>query len=309
MTPADRDPYAYIDLARRGRTGLWVGLRGFGRIVLYVLAGMVVGGALVAAIIVWNPDGRAMLDRLSKGEAGPVPEFAAVLLQSVVVFWAVRDATVRTQRRPLMTLIAGTGRFDLRQALVGAVAMLAALLGAGLLASAVAGLLGIGTDAPPVWHWPDANWFVALVLGAVIIPLQAGGEELLFRGWLTQTLGQGIRNRLALTLLVGLLFALAHGVAPGAIAYFTVLSLSLSAVTLKAARLEPAIGAHVAQNLFVLLVVTPLLDGGEPTLLGSRSGELGAMAVVAALLQAGLFYGLATAPAFQRLFGARAARS
>jgi membrane protease YdiL (CAAX protease family) len=305
--PAD-DGHAYIDLARLGRTGFWVGARGFGRILLYLVVYGAVFFTMIVALVWWKPTIRDVLDQLSQGKAGPLVEFGVILSQSVGVLWAVRDATVRTQRRPFLSLVGATGRIEPRPLLAGAVAMLASLLGASLVVGAVAGLVGGGPDQVPDWHVPDLAWLLAAVLGLIVVPLQAGGEELLFRGWLTQTLGQGIRNRVVLALVVGVLFALAHGVSPGGLAYFTILSLGLSAVSLRAQRLELAIGAHVAQNLFVLLVVTPFFEGGEPTLLGSEKGAIGLAAAATACLQSGLFYWLATAPGFQRWFGCATAK-
>ena len=300
------DAFAYIDLARLGRTGFWVAVRGILRIVLYLLVMLVIAFGVLVLAVQRFPDLAPVLTVLQTGKAGPFAEFAMILPQVVVVLWAVHDATVRTQRRPFLSLVSAEGRIEPARVLAGAVAALAAMLASGLVIDLGARILGFPDDSsqPPSWHVPDAQWLVAMALGLVIIPLQAGGEELLFRGWLTQTLGQGIRNRILVALIVGLLFALAHPpYSLAGIGYFTALSLGFSAVSLADGRLELAIGAHTAQNLFVLLVVTPFLEGNGPTLLGSRQAELGAIAAATGVVQSLLLYGLTRSPAFRRAFG------
>ncbi|HLY56927.1 MAG TPA: CPBP family intramembrane glutamic endopeptidase [Stellaceae bacterium] len=300
------ETFAYIDLARRGRTGFWVAVRGIIRMALYLVAMLAIAfGALVLAVRRF-PELAPVLTQLPTGKAGPIAEFALIIPQVIVVLWAVHDATVRTQRRPFLSLISADGRIDPWRVLAGAIAAIVAMLGSGLVIDLGARILGFPDDSsqPPSWHTPDAQWLIAAVLGLAIIPLQAGGEELLFRGWLTQTLGQGVRNRVLLALIVGLLFALAHPpYSPAGIGYFASLSLGFSAVSLADGRLELAIGAHTAQNLFVLLVVTPFLEGNSPTLLGSRQAELGVIAAATGIIQSLLLYALTRSPAFRRAFG------
>ncbi len=116
---------------------------------------------------------------------------------------------------------------------------------------------------------------VALV-ALLVIPIQAGTEELLCRGWLTQLLGQAVRNRIVLVLLVAAVFSLLHGLNSAiSFAYFMIASLAFSALSLRDGRLELAIGAHAMQNLFVLLVASPLMDESHrPSLLDSHPADM-----------------------------------
>jgi membrane protease YdiL (CAAX protease family) len=287
--------FLFIDLARLGRTGFWVTARGIGRALLYFVLTIVVSVAVLVPLAIAFPGVKQVFDGLQTGKAGVGVEMAAVALQAAVVLWAVRDMAVRTCKRPFMTLVSAAGRLDIQRIAIGMGAWLVAMAVSALLL----GLVFHDADSPsPVWHAPGPDWYLAAVLGLVVVPLQAGGEELLFRGWLTQMIGQGIRNRIVLALVVALLFALAHGFAAGplAVPYFMIASLGLSAVTLKDQRLELAIGGHTAQNLFVLLVATPFLEGGgSPTLLGSGEIRIGVTALASAALQAALFYVISTA--------------
>lgn len=300
------DAQDYIDLARLGRTGFWVGVRGFVRIVLYFAAMVAAAVAALKLAVFEFPEIVPTLEALRVGKAGPEIEFAAILVQSIVVLWAVHDATVRTQRRPFLSLVSPSRRIEPLRVLAGAVAALIAMLAGSVLADAAAHLWGLADDSAvaPEWHAPGREWLIAAGIGIVIVPLQAGGEELLFRGWLTQTLGQAIRWPPLLALIVGLLFALMHAPdTPASLAYYTALSLGFSAVSLSDGRLELAIGAHIAQNLFVLLVVTPFLEGTDPTLLGSRQTAIGAIALTGGVAQSVLLYALTRWPAYRRGFG------
>ena len=298
------DPFAYIDLARRGRTGVWPALRGCLWILGFFVLEIVVGIVLVRS----SPAFAQRFGLLVQGGAGLWFELGFVAAQSAVVLAGVYCATVLSQKRPFGTLVSGDGSLEIRRVLAGAAAWLAAAALAGLIGGVIAGLTrSAGTEALPKFQPPDAAWYEALAAGLVLIPLQAGGEELVFRGWLTQTIGQWLRYRVALVLLVGVLFALVHSTAPGALVYFTVFSAGLSATTLKDGRLELAIGAHTMQNLFVLQIARPLLEGGQTTLFGADLGAIGAEAVFAALLQSALIYVIATSALWHRLFGLKAA--
>ncbi len=298
------DLFAYIDLAQRGRTGVWPAVRGGLWIILYIVLAIVLGVGLVF-VERSNTDFMDTLSEIPEGKAGPVVELALALYQTIAILLGVWFATVWSQRRPFLTLITAGSRIDGRRILLGAAAWLVASLVASIVFALAALLTGDDLQqVMPAWHVPDARWLWALVLGLAVIPLQAAGEELLFRGWLTQTIGQFLRRPWAVAIIVGVLFALVHTLAPAGMLYFTVVSLGLSALTLSDGRLELAIGAHTAQNLFVLLIATPFLQGdGEPTLFGAKDQTIGLIAIASAALQFALVYVFATDRRVMRLFG------
>ncbi len=102
--------------------------------------------------------------------------------------------------------------------------------------------------------WPGWGTFLAF---AVIIlcttPLQAAGEEYLFRGYLIQAAGVWTRSRWIPALLSGLLFAAAHGPQnPWLFADRFLFGMAAWWLTVRTGGLEAAIAAHVVMNMLAL---------------------------------------------------------
>lgn len=91
---------------------------------------------------------------------------------------------------------------------------------------------------------------MALVV-ALTTPLQALGEEYLFRGYLVQAFGALLRRPWVVVVVTSLLFALAHGVQNLPL-FLNRLSFGLVAgiLVLRTGGLEAAIALHVLNNLF-----------------------------------------------------------
>jgi membrane protease YdiL (CAAX protease family) len=110
-----------------------------------------------------------------------------------------------------------------------------------------------------------ARWLFFLPFVLVLTPIQTSAEEFLFRGYWLQGTGRLTRNFVVLCVVNGFLFALPHMVNPEVIAnpdstlvlfliYF-ITGGALALFTLLDNRLELALGAHAANNLFAGLVV------------------------------------------------------
>lgn len=105
--------------------------------------------------------------------------------------------------------------------------------------------------------------FVALI-SVVLIPFQAGLEELVFRGYLMQGFAVVARNAWFPLLITSLLFALLHGINPEVKEYgfltmmpqYFVFGLIFGIVTLLDDGIEAAMGAHAANNIFLVIMVT-----------------------------------------------------
>jgi len=100
---------------------------------------------------------------------------------------------------------------------------------------------------------PQPGWPGWLVLIVLVTPLQAAGEEYLFRGYLTQVLGSFVRNRWATVLLSALLFAVAHGVSTQNLALFVnrfAFGALMGVIVLVTGGLEASIAAHAVNNVF-----------------------------------------------------------
>jgi membrane protease YdiL (CAAX protease family) len=264
MPPAGGDPFAFIDLARLGRNEPWRYLAGIG-----VLA----GAFLVAGLIV---AGATLLFHLE--------DMTWVLLITTAATWVLGLAAllvaVKIHHRPALSLVSPDLRLDWRRLAIGALAWLL-VVGAGPLLAMVA-----GGPLPPLRLDHDLLWFA--IGSLLLVPLQSASEELIFRGYLTQGLGQVVRNRAAVALLVALPFAALHGniYGPLSIVAYIVLALAFSAVSLGDGRLELAIGAHSANNVIAFIVAKA---SAEPSLLTGKPEAVDAAAIALTALRAVLF--------------------
>jgi membrane protease YdiL (CAAX protease family) len=106
-----------------------------------------------------------------------------------------------------------------------------------------------------VFQW---NTFLPfLLLALVLVPIQASTEELLFRGYVMQGIGQLVRNRWVVVVLSSVLFMLPHLSNPEATpspalaaTVYIFVGVFLAVITLKSHSLELAMGAHTGMNLF-----------------------------------------------------------
>ncbi len=281
--PGKRDPFAFIDLARLGRTDWWSGLKAFLRILLWqVLAGIPLGIALVF----WR-------------QALPPVLWEVAILAGVTAGWllGLAGAARKSHRRPLMSLIAPDLRLDASRVVLGTGLWLVA----NVAVTAASVLFYAVADPTPLaqisaeFAWPSPGLLMAGLLSIVLFPLQAAGEEMAFRGWLTQTLGQFLRRRWLVAFVVAAAFALAHGSYHGlfALPLYAVMSLGFSALTFLDQRLELAIGAHAANNIFVVVGGLFLsAHSAQPTLLFNHEQATWWMSAHA-LVQYALIYAMA----------------
>lgn len=106
--------------------------------------------------------------------------------------------------------------------------------------------------------------FTLLFLIAVaLVPLQAGFEELFFRGYLLQGFGVVFKNKWTPLLLTSIFFGWMHGSNPEVakmgselLIYYIGTGLFLGVITLMDDGIELSLGFHVANNLIQVLLVT-----------------------------------------------------
>jgi membrane protease YdiL (CAAX protease family) len=151
-----------------------------------------------------------------------------------------------------------------------------------LLLLSIAPLLEIGLH-PLAYQWTFAaeQWLVWLPLVLLLTPLQAATEELLFRGYLLQGMSLLSRNFWFLTLSNSLLFASLHLSNPEASSsqgwaflFYFVAGFFPALITLKDGSLELAIGYHIANNLFVALLVKPKVSVLDTPAILTATGDL-----------------------------------
>lgn len=105
--------------------------------------------------------------------------------------------------------------------------------------------------------------FISLIAFA-LIPFQAGMEEVVFRGYLMQGFGAMLNYRWFPLMMTSVLFALMHAMNPEVKEYgfytmmpqYIAFGLIFGIVTLMDDGIEAAIGAHAANNIFLVIMVT-----------------------------------------------------
>jgi pimeloyl-ACP methyl ester carboxylesterase/membrane protease YdiL (CAAX protease family) len=137
----------------------------------------------------------------------------------------------------------------------------AAWLGMSALSDLVQALLH---PALYTWSFDLARFWPYALAALALFPIQVAGEELLFRGYLTQAVG--VKTNIPWLALAGpaVLFGLLHLANPEVATYgwgwmlpqYIGLGLLLGGVTLRSAGLEEALGLHLANNLYAALGVT-----------------------------------------------------
>ena len=186
------------------------------------------------------------------------PSSIALMLATFIGIWpATALATRWFHGRPFGTLLSPERRMRWRELGAG-LGLAVALWAAGtILAFALFGPPARSGVAVPVW----AVWLVPL---AVLVFLQAAGEELIFRGYLLQQLAARWRSPLIWGFLPAFLFGIGHfspdrGLAANAIYVGTTLVFGVIAAVLvwRTGAIAAAMGLHAGNN-FAAIGVTGL---------------------------------------------------
>lgn len=139
---------------------------------------------------------------------------------------------------------------------------------------------------------PTAAWMLLVIL--LTTPLQAAGEEYVFRGYLLQAIGAFIQRpwgRWFAIIVTALVFALAHGVQNFPL-FFDRFAFGLISgwLTIRTGGLEAAIAMHVLNNYLAFGAALAFGDLGESLSVSSIS----AWNIVATVTQAGVYAALCT---------------
>lgn len=248
--PARDGAFAFIDLARLGRTD-W---RSTGKALLKIVGWQVLMVAVAAG-------GGFLAERLHLPVRFDNAYVEIVLLALTTAAWyaGLYGAVVRSQRRPFLSLLSTDLRLDWRRVGLGGLLWVVSWVPVvlfGTIWGSIEPATAPDVAAPVADTLPSPALLVAALLTLPIFPFQAAAEELVFRGWLTQTLGQLVRRPWLVAVIVALVFAAGHLFAGGLVGFivYVTMSLGFSALSLLDRRLELAIGLHAANNIFVVLV-------------------------------------------------------
>jgi membrane protease YdiL (CAAX protease family) len=244
----------YLELARQGKYEWW---RSVLAVLLMLFAWQILGAMPSAILLIWV----ALRGQLQTGSArGGLPGmdtlagFVALMLASVFFMGGIYLAIRFIHCRPLRTLVTPARSIAWGRLFQG----FGVWFGLAVLMSLVEARLYPGRYA---WT-PDMVRFLPFVfLAMIFIPIQTSAEELFFRGYLLQGVGLHWRNIWVLSGISGLLFGLPHLLNPEASVnypllgfYYIAFGFSLAYITLRDGRLELALGAHTANNLFSVVI-------------------------------------------------------
>jgi len=231
----------FLEVARQGRNEWWRYVVGIITIFTCWTGGQVM---IAAPLILREPDPtRADLLLLALLLLSFAPGMAAVAV--VVCF---------LHGRPFRTLITPCQRIGWNRLAAGFIGWLVIAAAAGVIEAVLhPGRYRLNPEPLSVLPF--------LLVAALLIPIQAGTEELVYRGYLLQGTGLVLRQPILLSVLNGLLFALPHAANPETTASFVkVMILYFLAgffwaiITLRSGTLELALGAHTANNFFTAVV-------------------------------------------------------
>jgi membrane protease YdiL (CAAX protease family) len=271
---SDDSKFAFVDMARRGKTNATAIVLA---IVACVAAYQVVG---IALGFMWG-FGLA-LNQAFFYRPMPAPEFiqlATIFLASIALFVGLRLAMIRVLRRPLLSAVSVDMSFRPGRVALGAALWLFASVPALVLLAVIAAQsdIPLSTQISNVFKAAsgEPKW-IAWLLCIAIFPFQTAIEELAFRGCLTQSLGQILRVRWLVAVIVAVLFAAMHGLRGWpSFWYYVSMSLGLSAISLMDQRLELAMGAHLMNNIwaagFALLLGASTSPGQPSNILGAAT--------------------------------------
>lgn len=175
--------------------------------------------------------------------------FFMLFFSLVLMIPALLAARAVTGPRPLGLLLSVTGRLRrgfLGRCLLVALAVYAVGHGAALLVEYA--LLGSLTAPQPVeGFW----WLIAMIV--LVVPLQCAAEELVFRGYLLQTVGRWLRRPVFAILLPVPLFTFGHLYDAWGLLAVAVMAVVAGWLTWRTGGLEAAIALHVVNNVIATL--------------------------------------------------------
>jgi hypothetical protein len=244
----------YLELARQGKNEWW---RAVLAILLMLFMWQILGAMPGAILLIWA----AVHGQLRPGNAGgglpgvdTLASFVALMLASVFFMAGIYLAMRFIHRRPLRTLVTPARSVAWRRLFQG----FGVWFGLAVLMSLVEAWLHPGRY---VWNLDPGKFIPFVFLALIFIPIQTSAEELFFRGYILQGVGLHWRNIWVLSSISGLLFGLPHLLNPEASVnyplmgfYYFAFGFSLAYITLRDGRLELALGAHAANNLFSVII-------------------------------------------------------
>ncbi|MGX5358048.1 CPBP family intramembrane glutamic endopeptidase [Kocuria sp. KH4] len=175
--------------------------------------------------------------------------FFMLFFSLVLMIPALLAARAIMGPRPVGLLLSVTGR--LRRGFLGRCLLVAlAVYALGHAAALLLELAVLGTPPPPrpvEGFW----WLIAMIV--LVVPLQCAAEELVFRGYLLQTVGRWLRRPVFAVLLPVPLFTFGHLYDVWGLLAVAVMAVVAGWLTWRTGGLEAAIALHVVNNVVATL--------------------------------------------------------
>jgi len=244
----------YLELARQGKNAAWRSVLA----VLFMLIAWQGLGAMPSAILLFWMAFHGQLHADSTGDVlhgmDTLVGFIALMLASVFFLGGIYLSMRFIHRRPMRTLVSPARSLAWGRLFQG----FGVWFGLVALMSLVEALI---FPVRYVWTLDPGRFFPFLFLALIFIPIQTSAEELFFRGYILQEIGLHWKNIWVLSIISGLLFGLPHLLNPEASVnypllgfYYFAFGFCLAVITLRDGRLELALGAHAANNLFSVII-------------------------------------------------------
>lgn len=244
----------FIESARVGRHSIGLYIGGIALIiVLFIL-----GNLPLALDLQYNFKGLLFdpENPLFIASYGSVRLLCAMLLPFVLVFFGLSLYIKLAHQRSLKSIFTMSQRFRWKRFF-----LFSAFLLAFFLCTTFIEVLLSGASQNIKWNFNFSKFGPLLLVGLLMIPLQAAAEELIFRVYALQGLFLRTKSSLASVLLSSLMFALMHisnpevsELGPGILFYYFTAGCFLALITVQDDGLELALAFHVFNNLFGALV-------------------------------------------------------
>ncbi len=287
----------YHELHRVGRPGAWRSLVGALLLLLLVFAvvPLIAGGLFFAGLLVAGhsvDEAGRILDVTAEATPAGLALLNIVIAAAIPLTFAVTWWLHRLKPRWVSSVRPRLRWGYLLVCVPLAVVALVASVGVGLLLPLAPGESPVGQVNEFTSQTRD---FLLVIL--LLTPLQAAGEEYLFRGYLTQAFGSlRVAKRVSQTLAVlgpALIFALFHGFSQEPPVFFDRFAFGVVAgiLVIRTGGLEAAIAMHVLNNFLAFGLA---LAFGDLTTALNATGEASWWMILSTLTQSLVYLGLAT---------------
>ena|SRR5690348_3165153 len=259
LSPKERTLWRFFATAGLGVTAF----------VLAALVGIAVSLALLIGLAGWPvptdiAHGQQLLARyfaLTRSDgrnlADELQILAVAIPDNVPPIFALIGVAALIYDRPLKTYVTAAAKWRWTMLLAG-VALSMLVIGPSVIVGQM--LDPKAKPAPVLSISPDPAQCLGFAAISIAAFLPAAlGEEILFRGWLLRELAALSRNPWVLIPINGIVFAAAHlQFAPDTFLERAILGGAFTYMTLRVGGVELSTGAHLANNLLIILFVEPL---------------------------------------------------